>query len=348
MRDCGCNAGGQPRLDPDVAGPLRTGPRLAPRPRRPRPSIPVWSALSKSLGSARDDYIEVVLGRGDGRSRDCIEAFLARHARRTAHVRGQDRRVLKLLEIERHAHAHLHERAWFFDELSDIETVQGLQYAAGPSSSCATSPSGTWSPTSWPFCPRPRRPPAAQRLGRLCQMVVSCAWPPAVPWPRSSPTSLPTTIDIGLYGAVSEVPAERGGEEHARSVRLRSQVTWEEQKYAVLHLSNRTAGVRDHGGDAAYRAMDRAIGQAFTKSDMALIIRLIDQHFGARSYTLWHLFTEQKRKILSRRASCGTWRPTPPPSFDYAVMKAMREWPSPCRRRCGPRPSSSSTPTSAA
>ena len=75
--------------------------------------------------------------------------------------------------------------------------------------------------------------------------------------------------------------------------------------------------------------MCRAIGEAFGKSDMAAVVRLIDQHFGAHSYTLWHLFTEEKRKILFKilegnlRGLEADYRQIF--ESNYAIMQAMRE-----------------------
>ena len=75
--------------------------------------------------------------------------------------------------------------------------------------------------------------------------------------------------------------------------------------------------------------MCRDVGEAFAKSDMASVVRLIDQHFGARSYTLWHLFTEEKRKILFKileenlRGVEADYRHIF--ESNYAIMQAMRE-----------------------
>jgi hypothetical protein len=41
-----------------------------------------------------------------------------------------------------------------------------------------------------------------------------------------------------------------------------------------------------------------SIAEAFGRNDMTSVVRLIDGHFGKNSYTLWHLFTEEKRKVV--------------------------------------------------
>jgi alpha-amylase/alpha-mannosidase (GH57 family) len=69
---------------------------------------------------ARDEYIEVVLDR------ERTAPFLRRHLKP-----GADKvRALELLEMQRYALLMYTSCAWFFDDVSRIEAVQNLQYAA--------------------------------------------------------------------------------------------------------------------------------------------------------------------------------------------------------------------------
>ena len=74
---------------------------------------------------ARDDYIRVVLDSSSA----SVEAFLTRHAGR-ALAAPDAARALKLLEMERHAMLMFTSCGWFFDDISNVETVQIMQYAA--------------------------------------------------------------------------------------------------------------------------------------------------------------------------------------------------------------------------
>jgi len=146
----------------------------------------------------------------------------------------------------------------------------------------------------------------------------------------------PQAARISHYAADSEAreTKESGPRRLAVGrVRLKSHVTWEERTvdYAVLHLGdqNITAGVREHEGEPRFRDMARSVGEAFGKSDMAAVVRLIDQHFAPHTYTLWHLFTEEKRKILfeilegNLRGLEADFRQIF--ETNYAIMQAMRE-----------------------
>lgn len=74
---------------------------------------------------ARNDYIHVVLDR----SSESVNSFFARHALR-APDQADMTAALKLLEMQRHAMLMYTSCGWFFTEISGIETVQILQYAA--------------------------------------------------------------------------------------------------------------------------------------------------------------------------------------------------------------------------
>lgn len=75
--------------------------------------------------AARDAYISVVLDR----SAASVDGFLRLHAPRASEESSRTR-ALKLLEIQRHSLMMFTSCGWFFDEVSRIEPVQVLLYAA--------------------------------------------------------------------------------------------------------------------------------------------------------------------------------------------------------------------------
>ena len=82
-------------------------------------------ALVKDPWAARDAYVEVILDRSPA----SVEAFLERHATRPLDAAGRVQ-VLRCLELQRHRLLMYTSCGWFFDEISGIETVQVLRYAA--------------------------------------------------------------------------------------------------------------------------------------------------------------------------------------------------------------------------
>lgn len=334
--DCGCSTGAHPGWNQKWRAPLRQamdwlGGRAA------AAFGPGLGAYAPDPWAARDDYIRVILDRSPG----SVEAFFTRHIPRP--LSGEDKvRVLKLLEMARHAMLIFTSDAWFFDDISNVETVQVVQYAARTMQLLRDAGGDDLEPEYLAILAEARS--NVPRLKNGAVVYEKLVRPAIVDFLRLaahfSMSSLfeadPRAVDIGLYSAASERCEKRTAGPRTLAVgqvRLRSHVTWEERaiEYAVLHLGdqNITAGVRDHGGEAAYRAMCREIDRAFGESDMASVVRLIDGHFGDHSYTLWDLFTEQKRKILFKILE-GNLLDLEADfrhifETNYAIMKAMRE-----------------------
>jgi len=81
--------------------------------------------LLKDPWQARDEYIQVVLDRSENQVQDFMDTYASKK------MTPQDVSLcLKLLELQRYAMLMYTSCGWFFTELSGIETVQIMQYAA--------------------------------------------------------------------------------------------------------------------------------------------------------------------------------------------------------------------------
>ncbi len=149
--NCGCNSGGHAGWNQEWRAPLRQAldwlrDRLAPL---------YESEAGKILKDpwlARDDYISVILDR----SPENIASFFARHAPRDLNE-DEQHAALRLLEMQRHAMLMFTSCGWFFDEISGIETVQVIQYAARAIQLAACFVARKiWSPAFWKFWSRPK------------------------------------------------------------------------------------------------------------------------------------------------------------------------------------------------
>ena len=121
--DCGCN-GGKPGWNQAWRAPLRQAldelrDALAPLTEQE------GGKLFKDVWAARDGYIQVILDR----SPETVERFLRKHQ---LHPLTEDERVraLELMEMQRHTQLMYTSCGWFFDDISGIETVQIIAYAA--------------------------------------------------------------------------------------------------------------------------------------------------------------------------------------------------------------------------
>jgi alpha-amylase/alpha-mannosidase (GH57 family) len=123
IRDCGCHTGGEPGWNQSWRGPLRAALDVL----RDRASEAFESAGNELLNdpwAARNDYISVILTHGQS-----LEAFLRNHAKRPLSA-TEESGALKLLELQHYALLMFTSCGWFFSELSGIETVQVMKYAA--------------------------------------------------------------------------------------------------------------------------------------------------------------------------------------------------------------------------
>ena len=120
--NCGCNSG-RPGWHQKWRAPLRAALDFV-RDNLVKTFETKGREYFKDPWAARNDYIELILDR----SLDAQHKFFLRHATEKA---WRDRSTaLMLLEMQRHCLLMYTSCGWFFDEISGIETVQILQYAA--------------------------------------------------------------------------------------------------------------------------------------------------------------------------------------------------------------------------
>ena len=120
--DCGCNSG-RPGWNQKWRGPLRAALDFI-RDEMIKTFETVGREYFKDPWAARNDYVELMMDR----SLDAQHRFFLRHATEKAWV---DRTTaLMLLEMQKNAMFMYTSCGWFFDEVSGLETVQIMQYAA--------------------------------------------------------------------------------------------------------------------------------------------------------------------------------------------------------------------------
>lgn len=260
--------------------------------------------------AARDDYVDVILAGQQG-SGDVWNTFVARHARIELDA-SATRRLLELLELERHALLMFTSCGWFFEELSRPEPVQVLRYAARALqlatvltgsrdletrfvAALALAPSND---TTYGDGRGIYEQLVQPGIASLAQVTAHCAI-----------TSLfdPATVldHIGAY-AIEADEEERGHAGRARfavgrvAVTAVRTATCEELEYAVLHLGDHsfTCGVRRRGDTDDFLAAQQAIVAAFRSADLPGVIRAIDLHFPGPGFSIGDLFRDEQQRIL--------------------------------------------------
>jgi hypothetical protein len=85
---------------------------------------------------------------------------------------------------------------------------------------------------------------------------------------------------------------------------IESNITHEKDEisFAVLHLGDHNifGGVRRFTDQEGYKLMLLEIEEHFGSSDVPGTIQLIEKHFASVNYSLWHLFRDEQRNVLSQ------------------------------------------------
>ncbi|HZT36471.1 MAG TPA: DUF3536 domain-containing protein [Bryobacteraceae bacterium] len=303
--DCGCNSGGRPGWNQKWRKPLRAALDWL------RDTVaPLYEQAAAKLvqdpWQARNDYIHVILDR----SPENRDRFMQRHAFRKLES-GDEVRLWKLLELQRHAMLMYTSCGWFFDELSGIETVQVMQYAARV---VQLSYELFGRALEQPFKDRlaeaksnlPEHGDGARIYDRLVKPAMVDLEKLAAHYAISSLfESYPDQTQIYCYtvNRADQRVMEAGKLRLALGrARFTSDVTQEarELSFGVLHFGdhNLTGGVRQFQGEQSYLDLVKHAGEAFYRADVPEVIRLLDRGFGTNIYSLKSLFKDEQRKLL--------------------------------------------------
>ena len=256
--------------------------------------------------AARNDYLSVI----NDRSTENAERFFDRHAARPLNDADKTT-VLKLLELQRHAMLMYTSCGWFFDELSGIETVQVIQFAAR---AVQLAQELFGDSLEGQFVERlalaKSNLPEHGDGRRVYEKFVR---PAMVDWERlgahyaisSLFESYPEQTKIYCFMAECEdyQILEAGMAKMAVGrVKLISEITRESSAlgFGVIHMGdhNVNGGVQKYLSDESYQALIHEAAEPLTRADFAEVIRLMDRRFGESHYSVRSLFRDEQRKTL--------------------------------------------------
>ena len=304
--NCGCNSGGHFGWNQQWRAPLREACDWL------RDNLAALfeekaKGYLKDPWSARDDYIRIVVNR----SAERIESFFTDHGLKDLH--GNERTVvLDLMEIQRHAMLMYTSCGWFFDELSGIETVQVMQYA-GRAIQLGEKIFGT--SLEGPFKRILSKAQSnLQEYGDGSHIYENFVKPSVVDLGKVAAHYAISSL-IRNYGDTAKIFCYSVNREDYRSMQagdttlavgritVTSDITLDSEtvSFATLHLGGHifNGGSKTYPGDDAYQVMKQEMLTAFEKSEIAGIVRLMDDNFGVNNYSLVHLFRDEQRKILN-------------------------------------------------
>jgi len=256
---------------------------------------------------ARDEYIDIILDRSPA----TIEAFFSNHAVR-ALSKEEKVQVLKLLEMQRNSMLMYTSCGWFFEDIAGIESVQVMRYACR-AMQLAREVAGVDPEPEFIHILK-KAPGSVPEYGKGAQVYNNFVRTAVVDLSRvgfhyavsSLVAGSPETIRIRNYTLRNEAfeKVESGDLRLALGkVFLHSDTTGEEitLMFAVLHSKNHNfnGGVREYAGEKTYSTMRDELLDGFSRNDLPRMMLSLEGHYGSHTYTLWHLFRDGQRKVLS-------------------------------------------------
>ncbi len=303
--DCGCNTGMNPDWQQKWRKPLREAMNWL------RDELAaIYEQETKDYFNdpwkTRNDYVWVVLNR------DYTDEFLSEHAQKE--LSADDKvKLLKLLEMQQHAMLMFTSCGWFFDEISGIETVQVIQYAARAMQLAKEAGGVDLEPEFLKFMEK--APSNIEEINDGSQVYEKFVRPSALDLLRVAAhyalSSLfeeyPQAARIYCYTVENKMyDLDKAGVQKLAlgEARIKSVITREEDDicFAALHMGNHTlwGGVSNSLSDEEFKAMQEKMKESFSKGNIPEVIQAMDEYFGTHSYTIWHLFKDEQRKILSQ------------------------------------------------
>ncbi len=301
--DCGCQGNGQPGWRQHWRAPLRAaldGLRDSLGTLYEREA----GKLLKDPWQAREELIELVLDP----ERKQAGAFVARHALRLL-SREERVRALQLLEMQRQAMLMFTSCGWFFSELSGLETVQILKYAARALQLLRDATFVDLEPAfRKALADAPSNVPEIGN-GRwvyeklVTPSVVSLEGVAAHFAIASMVDKFPRHDRVFCYQlAASQRRTEDAGAATLTLARveLKSLITHEQHDFTtcVLHFSGADfrCGIRPYDARAQASSAPRLF-ESFARLSLAQIVREIDREFAGRDFTLRDLFLDERRAV---------------------------------------------------
>ena len=276
--------------------------------------------LFKDVWAARDGYIALILDR----SEETKTSFLAQHQSHELN-QAERERAIELMEMQRHTQLMYTSCGWFFDDISGIETVQIIAYAARVLQ-LAKKLFGEQAEELEPrFLARmaeaksnePIRGDGA-RIYKLSVTTMELGLEQVAAHYAISSIFSAFSDEMELYcyqvRRISyEIYTSGRGRVALGRVHISSSITGENESFsfAVLHFGdqNITAAVKTYSdADAVdFETFATKAAQCVQQAYFPEVIRLLDRFYGHVDYSLTSLFRDEQRRIVQLILNSTLW-----------------------------------------
>ena len=302
--DCGCTNGEQPGWRQAWREPLREALDWLRDVLTPEYEN-FAKDLVKDVWETRNDYITVLLDR----SRDNVNRFIEKHAKKTFSKHDKIQ-LLRFLEIQRQCQLMYTSCAWFFAEISGIETTQVLQYALRATYHYYNATGKSLAPAF------------IRKLEKAPSNVYDNG---AVSFQENVMPSQLTLTGVGMHYAASSIFEDYEDTAEFLHYKVKNEVferipagfqklafgrttvisrlTYSEKSFsfAVLYLGqqNMIGSISLDMSRATFDQLHTDMADAFRNANLGDVINLL-QTFGPEKFSFKNLFKDEKRKIYQQ------------------------------------------------
>ena len=303
--DCGCSTGGHPSWNQKWRKPLREALDYL----RDELVVIFEKEASKYMQNpwgARNNYIDVVLNRNEETIRKFQDENFVQNL-----TEEQKVNAMKLLEMQRQTMLMYTSCGWFFSEISGIETVQIMKYAARAMQLAKD------------FTDKDIRFEFLEILKEAKSNIAECGTGKDVYMKYVVPSVI-TKKQIANLWAISSLYRETEDEEHVycykitkkdyktigkakfrlvfAHLQVQSDLTLEKSDI-ILALLKYSGGdfhcaIKPYTNEEDYKQIQNNLTDVYLNAPVTEILRAFDENFGNEYYTLKDVFLEERRKVL--------------------------------------------------
>lgn len=304
--DCGCSTGGHPGWNQKWRKPLRNALDYL-----RDELVEIYEKegqkyFNSDVWDARNNYIEVILDRNELN----VKKFQQENFK--SDLSDEDKvKAMELLEIQRQALLMYTSCGWFFSEISGIETVQIMKYAARAMQLASR------------FSDKNLEENFLNLLGEAKSNIPEHGTGREI-FQRFVKPSIVTPKQIASLWALSSLYQDFDDEESVYCytitrknykkvekgtstfvvghIEIQSRITL--QKSNLMFVLMQYAGgdfhcaIKEYSDDAEFNKLKTNLIKSFLMNPLTEIIRSIDECFGKEYFTLKDIFIEERRKIL--------------------------------------------------
>ena len=304
--DCGCSTGGHPGWNQKWRKPLRNALNYL-----RDELIEVFETegekyFSSDVWEVRNKYIDVILDRNEMNIKRFQDANFKKG------LSDEDKvRAMQLLEIQRQNLLMFTSCGWFFSEISGIETVQIMKYAARSMQLATKFTDKNLEENFLNILSEAKSNIAEYGTGKdIFENFVK----PSIITPKQiaglwALSSLYQDFDdeekVYCYKIVrkSYKRLNKGSSTLVvANIEISSQITMQKSNL-VLALMQYAGGdfhcaIKEYSDDAEFNTVKQNLIKTFLLNPITEIIRALDEYFGKEYFTLKDIFIEERRKIL--------------------------------------------------